>query len=73
MKAILVRGMDMPKRCFECACAYFTEGAYHNYCQAVGYQTDIEKYGDEYHPKGRPEWCPLAEVHQLDGGKNGRE
>lgn len=48
-------GMMMPTECWECPCAYETEGAHHNYCQAVGYDTQLP---DE----GRPDWCPLIEL-----------
>lgn len=67
MKAILV--IDMPDNCEECCCAYYTEGVHHNYCQAVGYETNIEGYQKEpnifcsidsgrYRGK-KPSWCPL--------------
>lgn len=46
--SIYIPGMKMPTECWECPCAYETEGAHHNYCQAVGYDTQLP---DE----GRPE------------------
>lgn len=52
--SILIPG-KMPTECWECPCAYETEGAHHNYCQAAGYDT---KLPDE----GRPDWCPLIEL-----------
>ena len=33
--AIMIKGMEMPTRCGECPCAYSTEGAYWDTCQAV--------------------------------------
>lgn len=59
---IVIKGVKMPKGCYECFCAYFTEGVAHDYCQAVGYETNIEEYGYRTDPKGRPDWCPLVEV-----------
>ena len=38
-KAILV--IDVPENCEKCPCAYFTEGAHHDFCQALGYNTNI--------------------------------
>ena len=52
--SILIPG-KMPTECWDCPCAYETEGAHHNYCQAAGYDT---KLPDE----GRPDWCPLIEL-----------
>lgn len=64
MADLLIRGMEMPKSCTDCPCAYFTEGVSHDFCQAVGYETNIEY---EPYPKNkavdsRPDWCPLVEV-----------
>ena len=52
--SIVIPG-KMPTECWDCPCAYETEGAHHNYCQAAGYDT---KLPDE----GRPDWCPLIEL-----------
>ena len=63
MKAILV--ISVPESCVECCCAYYTEGISHDYCQAVGYETDIKGYGyepslfDKEYKGKRPKWCPL--------------
>lgn len=64
--AILIKGMEMPTRCGECPCAYSTEGAYWDTCQAVDDQNDIEQFWKS----GRPDWCPLVEVPdtQMDDG-----
>jgi len=51
--SILIKGMEMPNNCQECACIndeYF-------YCQAVGRQPQ-----DENIISRRPDWCPLIEV-----------
>lgn len=56
--SILIKGMEMPTRCGECPCAYFTEGAYWDTCQAVDDQNDIEQFWKS----GRPDWCPLVEA-----------
>lgn len=53
--SLIIPGMKMPTECWECPCAYETEGVHHNYCQAVGYDTQLP---DE----GRPDWCPLIEL-----------
>ena len=55
--AILI-DMPMPSKCLVCPCAYWTEGAHHDYCQAVGYDTELL-----YDLECRPSWCPLIEVH----------
>ena len=52
--SILTPG-KMPPSCEVCPCAYYTEGVHHDYCQAVGYDTQLP---DE----GRPDWCPLIEL-----------
>ena len=54
--------MEMPKNCEECQCSYWTEGVHHDYCQAVGYDTEIH-YGE----KDRPQWCPITEVPEPHG------
>lgn len=56
--SILIKGMGMPTRCGDCPCAYSTEGAYWDTCQAVDDQNDIEQFWKS----GRPEWCPLVEI-----------
>lgn len=71
MKAILV--IDMPESCEECCCAFYTEGMYHDYCQAVGYKTDIKGYGcepslfDKEYKGKRPDWCPLKPLPRKRG------
>lgn len=79
MKAILV--IDMPESCEECCCAYYTEGISHDYCKAVGYETDIEGYRNEPFPfpfdkeyKGkRPDWCPLKPLPRRKYKKEKRD
>ena len=61
--SILIKGMEMPTRCGECPCAYSTEGAYWDTCQAVDDQNDIEQFWKS----GRPDWCPLVEVSTPHG------
>ena len=56
--SILIKGIKMPTRCGECPCAYVTEGAYWDTCQAVDDKNDIE----QFFKSGRPDWCPLVEV-----------
>ena len=59
---IYIKGVEMPKNCEECQCSYWTEGVHHDYCQAVGYDTEIH-YGE----KDRPQWCPLIEIAEPHG------
>lgn len=42
--SVLIKDMEMPKSCEDCPCAYFTAGVHHDYCQAIGYDSEI-KYG----------------------------
>ena len=50
--------IEIPKSCKECPFAYITEGAYHDYCTYVGYDTDIKDFvGSRYNE--RPRWCPF--------------
>lgn len=50
--SILIKGMDMPKSCEDCPCAYFTEGAYSDECQVTHKHITDEKPTD----------CPLIEI-----------
>ena len=59
--SILIEGMEMPKNCEKCPCSYWTEGAHHDFCQAVGYDTEIGRQND------RPSWCHLIEVPEPHG------
>lgn len=58
--------LEVPKSCNECPFAYETEGAYHHYCQYVGYKSDIKDFvlhgsrGNE-----RPRWCPFNNTETL--------
>jgi hypothetical protein len=60
--------MEIPKRCNDCPCAYFTEGAYKDICQITKENLIDEK--DEFglstfnYPK--PKWCPLKEVKGME-------
>ena len=55
--AVLIKDVDMPENCRECPCSYWTEGAHHDYCQAVSYDTQLL-----YDLECRPSWCPLVEI-----------
>ena len=55
--SVLVKGMEMPKDCYECAC-YDGSGFY---CKAMG---KVIKNED---PEVVQEWCPLVEVHTPHG------
>lgn len=56
--SVLIKGMEMPRNCVNCCCAYYTEGALSDICQADEEQREIkyELYGN------KPNWCPLVEV-----------
>ena len=53
--SIMIKGIEMPKNCYECPCSYWTEGVHHDFCQVVGYDSNIERQNN------RPSWCPLIE------------
>lgn len=56
--------LEIPKSCEECPFAYMTEGAYHHYCQYVGYESDIKDFvGSRYND--RPRWCPFNNTETL--------
>ena len=55
--SVIIKNMEMPTSCEDCPCAYFTEGAHHDYCQALGYDSEI-KYGSEW----KLDNCPLFPV-----------
>lgn len=56
--------LEIPKSCEECPFAYETEGAYHHYCQYVGYESDIKDFiGSHYNE--RPRWCPFNNTETL--------
>lgn len=50
--------MEIPKSCEECPFAYETEGVAHDFCQYVGYESDIKKFVGT-RSNGRPRWCPF--------------
>ena len=49
-KAVIV--IDMPECCGHCPVSYFTEGAHHDFCQLLGYETTITE-------EGKLAECPL--------------
>lgn len=55
--SILIKGMEMPKRCGECPCFHAENMMY---CQAV--KADKNKKIIAPYGKPRPEWCPLIPV-----------
>ena len=50
--------MEIPKSCEECPFAYETEGVSHDFCQYVGYESDIQKFVGACSNE-RPRWCPF--------------
>jgi len=63
--------IPMPTDCRDCPCAYFTEGAYSDYCQIN--QRDFEDkdaertiFGEKNGHYKRPIWCPLIDLEGED-------
>ena len=59
--------IEMPKKCNDCPCAYFTEGASSDYCQINMQDFDDECagktiYGIKNGIYKKPKWCPLVEL-----------
>lgn len=50
--------IEVPKNCEECPFAYETEGVYHDFCQYVGYESDIKDFISS-RCNERPRWCPF--------------
>lgn len=50
--------MEIPKSCEECPFAYETEGVSHDFCQHVGYESDIHEFVGT-RSNERPRWCPF--------------
>lgn len=50
--------MEIPKSCEECPFAYEAEGIHHDFCQYVGYESDIHEFVGT-HSNERPRWCPF--------------
>lgn len=53
--SVLIKGMEMPLRCFECPC-----------CHTIGYFECVLMHKDLRREHGinigRPDWCPLVEI-----------
>lgn len=37
----VIAEFEKPKNCKECPCCHLTEGAYHDYCGLLGYETEF--------------------------------
>ena len=64
MADLLIKGMKMPQNCDECSLAKM-ESEFHGICTAI--HNDVCYV---YPDKGKPDWCPLAElepVYKKDG------
>lgn len=61
--SVIVKGVDFPSHCGDCFAVYETEGAYHDYCQAAGYETDVKEF---IYRKERPAWCPLEPCREVE-------
>lgn len=55
--SVLIKGMEIPKRCGECPCFHAENPMY---CQAV--KADKNKKIIAPYGKPRPEWCPLVPI-----------
>lgn len=55
--SVLIKGMEMPKRCGGCPCFHAENPMY---CQAV--KADKNKKIIAPYGKPRPDWCPLVPV-----------
>lgn len=56
---IAIKGMEMPEACCDCPC--ISQSGLH--CDAIEY--GAKKFSFNY---GRPKWCPLIEIKDLDSG-----
>ena len=60
--SVLIKGMDMPKDCPQCPCAYFADYFTFLGCNVKPgkrYAMQDEEYRQS---SARPDWCPLIEV-----------
>jgi len=55
--SVLIRGMEMPKNCFACACASYYERIDRAMCDLTNKQLGIKVWKKERHPN-----CPLVEL-----------
>ena len=67
--SVVIKGMDIPKSCFDCGLMQFDEMC-DEYC---AYEYCAYVYGKDKHyldndvEKNRPEWCPLVELPEKHG------
>lgn len=60
--SVLIKGMDMPKKCSECKLKYRHQGAYvTDHCFPSMKKIDPWTFGETWNG-GKPKWCPLVEV-----------
>ena len=57
MSDILIKGMEMPKNCFSCACVSYYERLDKAMCDLTNKQLDMKTWKKERHPD-----CPLIEL-----------
>ena len=60
-KGVMIKGMDMPEKCFSCPCRY-VEYRYFGDIKEVGCRIRKKKINIEKSFDKRPSWCPLQEV-----------
>ena len=59
MKAVIIKGMEMPERCFYCPCLRVSFGD--KYCSIIGIYLNITP-----DTEGRSKLCPLIETEIED-------
>ena len=62
--SVIVKGMDMPRSCFDCGLMQFDEMG-DEYCAYV--YGKGKHYLDNDVEKDRPDWCPLVELPEKHG------
>jgi hypothetical protein len=58
MKAILIKGMEMPENCDDCKLRHIGLAR----CNVTGNSTSHHPTGVPMNQKERPKWCPLEET-----------
>ncbi len=66
--SILIKGMEMPSRCYDCPFAKWSNLHQTKACNCVSYYSKpcFEDYSEEFYKK-RADFCPLVEVPEPYG------
>lgn len=59
--SVLIKGMKMPSRCYDCTFSIWSNLHQTMACKRHGFDPCFEDYGMEYYEK-RADFCPLVEV-----------